>query len=546
MAEPNAIEVTLEDMPTVLDRDSEEELVADVDDLKVSEQLRDDSSKPKDPEPVAQEEPEREEKRDARSPVQLFPVPAVAVPVAPVPEGADAPKDSPKDKEAEKPPVVEPPKKDQQIAVKQQVKDKNQQDNPEARFIGDEANRVDEETVARITSHDQDDANPTPGGQHSSESKVPGNADETRIADSEDREGTDRAPGEGVADSKPGNDSQPPSATAATDAPGVPRVEPTAGGANRAAVKQQAGSPPVPVESPGGSDGADGSEPMVVDGDGDKGAFTLDPRKKGKASDAVRRERVPTAPRVMGLGVGANERGSRTSLSMNDAVAAVGVDELSRQRAADGERRRSLHRGSWNSSSLERWRAATENYVSSVKPGNQTALNTAQVPFATYLVHIHNRLHPVFADRFLGSLDGLPRNHPLNNYEMMARLEIVVEPEQGRVVKMGVIKTSGVTAFDVAALDSVHRSGPFGKAPSAIVSPDGKVYLHWEFHRNPIYACSTMNAYPYMLNVPAVEDVPKGPPSAPKPPPDPKERGPATGYLWRRGSFGRGSECRWG
>ena len=43
-----------------------------------------------------------------------------------------------------------------------------------------------------------------------------------------------------------------------------------------------------------------------------------------------------------------------------------------------------------------------------MKPGNQTALNTAAVPFASYLNGMHNRIHPIFADSFLGSLDGLP------------------------------------------------------------------------------------------------------------------------------------------
>jgi hypothetical protein len=105
-------------------------------------------------------------------------------------------------------------------------------------------------------------------------------------------------------------------------------------------------------------------------------------------------------------------------------------------------------------------------------------------------------------------------------------LEIVVEPNTGQVVKMGVTKTSGITGFDVGALDSVKRSAPFGKAPSAIISSDGNVYLHWEFHRNPIYACSTMNARPYMLNNPPAIDGPKEhPPREPKPPADPRERG---------------------
>ena len=80
---------------------------------------------------------------------------------------------------------------------------------------------------------------------------------------------------------------------------------------------------------------------------------------------------------------------------------------------------------------------------------------------------------------------------------------------------MGIVKTSGITAFDIAALDSVDRAQPFGPAPSAIVSADGNVYLHWEFHRDEVYACSTMNARPFLLNVPpANPNQPVQPPPA--------------------------------
>ena len=67
---------------------------------------------------------------------------------------------------------------------------------------------------------------------------------------------------------------------------------------------------------------------------------------------------------------------------------------------------------------------------------------------------------------------------------------------------------------------SVLRSAqPFGPAPGAIVSADGNVYLHWEFHRDEVFACSTMNARPFLLNTPG-----KGPsdPSQPPVPGQPK------------------------
>ncbi|HXS18178.1 MAG TPA: energy transducer TonB, partial [Polyangiaceae bacterium] len=157
---------------------------------------------------------------------------------------------------------------------------------------------------------------------------------------------------------------------------------------------------------------------------------------------------------------------------------------------------------------LERWRPALENYVANVKPGNQTALNTARVPFARYLNQIHQRLHELFADHFLGHLDQLPKEHPLNNQEMSTHLEIALSREDGRVVRMGITKSSGVTAFDVGALDSVERAAPYGPPPSSILSSDGNVYLHWEFHRRPEYACSTYFARPFIIDLGQTPTVP--------------------------------------
>jgi TonB family protein len=211
------------------------------------------------------------------------------------------------------------------------------------------------------------------------------------------------------------------------------------------------------------------------------------------------------------------------NLTPSNALAAVGRDQLSRELLADGERRRSKHRGSWHTVGIEKWRASIENYASSVKPGNQTALNAARVPFASYLNQIHNRLHPIFADSFLTSLDSLPSDHPLNKPDMKTNLEIVIDKDEGKIVKMGVTHSSGSTIFDVAALESVQNAAPFGKPPPIIVSPDGKVYLHWEFYRNPYYACSTYFAHPYILKV-APENAPSHLPAPSTPPFGPHER----------------------
>jgi TonB family protein len=128
-------------------------------------------------------------------------------------------------------------------------------------------------------------------------------------------------------------------------------------------------------------------------------------------------------------------------------------------------------------------------------------LGSAAVPFAHYAVAMHNRIHPIFTDQFMASLDKLPPTDPMNDKRIATTLEIVLDRD-GSILQMGVVKTSGITAFDMAALDSVQRAGPFGKAPDAILSYNGHVYMRWEFHRDPTVGCSTMNTLPIMLRPP--------------------------------------------
>jgi len=420
-------------------------------------------------------------------------------------------------------------KSDKRIAVKQHAKPK-QEDNPNARFIADEANKVDEEKVATQTAHDEDAENPTPGANKTAGPKDrTGDSERTKIADSDEHKGDkDKAPGEKGTEFEVQKDNKPidraQSATAVMAPPS--ETAPKAGGDGRAPSPMTSKETP-PQLAPGAQPAP---APEIVESP--NGASWFTPVRPGShaqkdpiagTTNQQKKTANPSAQQpTKWLGLGGNPGPGQVNLNLTNkgVVAVVGSDQLRKEREADGERRKSEHRGSWTASNFERWKNAIENYVSSVKPGNQTALNTAAVPFASYLNTIHNRIHPLFADSFLGSLDNLPKTHPLNSPRLITKLEIVVSPKEGRIVKMGIVRTSGITAFDIAALDAVHRAQPFGPAPGAIVSPDGNVYLHWEFHRDEVFACSTMHARPFMLNAP-----PKAPTEEPQPP-APAPRGP--------------------
>jgi hypothetical protein len=388
------------------------------------------------------------------------------------------------------------PDSKRRIAVRQHVKDKNQEDNPDAEFIGDEANKVAEQTRARITSTDQDDPSPSPGGPFAGPTEEPGNAESSRPGQSEESEGDPhRAPGPD-APPKVAHRHEPAPSPAWERAPSAPA--PSASG-------------PVP------NDRFAGNEQQPHD---ENGYLPSEPL----IEHPTHRRRLPPDPSRsklkdrMGLGAQALKDGDlNLNLSPETAQAAIGRDEIERMRSQDGQRRRAQHRGSSHARGIDRWRSAIENYVPSVKDGNQTALNTARVPFASYLNAVHNRIHPVFADSFLSSLDRLPGNHPMNQPNISTNLEIVLDRVEGRLVRMGVTKTSGVTAFDIGALESIYRAQPFGAPPREIVSPDGNVYLHWEFHRLPYYACSTYFARPFILKANPKPEPPAGDPPAPSP-----------------------------
>jgi len=462
------------------------------------------------------------------------------------PEKVEPPKVEPKKPEEKKPeeekkveptptPATPPPELTipKKIAVRQVVEDEKQPDNPNANFIADKANHVAQETQARITSNDQNDAKPTPGGEHSSPDKTPGDADNSRVMQSADKPGEkDHAPSE-----KPASEAEklallrPPAAEPVHQRAPTPAQDQT--GARTGADRAKTNPPPQEGQKAQAESKQSEASPEVANSE--NGRFTVPGPRQAMVDEAEAKARKarPLPKRrnrgdaLFGFGsTGTTANGINLNLMPRTAVAAIGADQLARERQIDGERRRSAHVGSWHPMDPSRWRSAIENYVPSVQLGNQTALNTAASAFGSYLSMIHNRIHPIFADSFLGSLDNLPAGHPMNNKDLSTEVEIVLDQESGNVVRMGVTKFSGITAFDVAALDSVKRAAPFGTPPREIVSPDGKVYLHWEFHRNE-YACSTLNARPFLLKAqPGTAPTEVKPPPAPSDPTEtsPRER----------------------
>ena len=448
------------------------------------------------PEPPKPEPPKEQPKPEPPKPKPPEPLkPLAPLPAAPAPQAP--------------PPPPPPPEVDHRQAIRQRVK-KDQEDNKTANRLADDANTVEKETVARARAQDVDSAKPSMGPSAGGPKDDIGNDKEQHSGSHENHKGDDKhAPGENKANANDAEHERPKPPVAPTPNPGQPPAAAQGKGGKGAAP-----APAAPPPSPGGAGPA---SPEVTAGD--KGSYTLDPANPGgdgKSRNPGRKRapspfESPVHVGALGLGGTGMPGGPQVNLNQAGVEAAVGAEQFQRERAADGAARRAAHRGKWEKNKFDKYRPAIENYEPSVQLDNTTSLNAARSPFATYIHTIHNRIHPIFAEEFLEFLNGLPKGHTLNQ-DLVTHLEIVLDKTSGKVVRRGVTKASGVTAFDIAALSAVDRAGPYGKAPDIIASPDDNVYLHWEFHRDPFDACTTRNARPYILkNAPKKATAPVGP-----------------------------------
>jgi len=165
--------------------------------------------------------------------------------------------------------------------------------------------------------------------------------------------------------------------------------------------------------------------------------------------------------------------------------------------AAVAKQEKSKHKGKF-AERKERVLSALENFINEVTPGNQTELNTRAAPFAQFIARMHRQIHEKWAFGFLTQMDMSFRDSPMNDLKLVAKLEIVLDGE-GNVDKIAMVRTSGSTGFDVAAISAVYDAAPFPTPPAAILSGNGKVYIHWKFHRNGD-ACGTPGVNYFILD----------------------------------------------
>jgi len=411
---------------------------------------------------------------------------------------AEPKKPEPKPEEPPKPvaavPVPDTSKPiESKLAVTQKTDDPNVPPPESSRFIAEENRRVEEETIASVRSLTENDEQPSASAPKSPDDQL-GNSQEEKPAELQNVEGEDsRIPDKREAKEKPQSPSQ----------LGEGREQDKA----VAHAPEKGGSPSqekAPREVAAGSEKVGGEEQTVViqDGSGSIRIRRVPPgHGPGDAGGESQKGARAEAPRDAGGRVGS---GANLKLSWSTFESTFGEKELREQRDAYLEQRRTKSRGGQREEDWRKFRAAVENFVDRVKPGNQTALNAAASPFAAYLAEMHRSIHREFAMRFLPSLPVV--GGAFSDPSLVTRLEIIVNND-GSLHQVGVVRTSGFTPFDYGAWNAVTKAAPFPQPPKRILSGDGRVYMRWDFYNNE-RQCGTFNAEPFILPNPGGDPKP--------------------------------------
>lgn len=381
------------------------------------------------------------------------------------------------------PPPEEEPNK---LAVTQKSDDPEVDAPEDARFVADENRRVDQETVARVRNMHRDDTEPDPGtAKEEKPADAPGAGDETEVADLQEVKGDERR----TADAREAQ-TRPEDASAASAGQRDAAAVPTPAVPEQVATAEQRAQQNAGVPETGG-------EPETVVIDDGLGTFVLHRPKVGSGPGTRGGQQPPgtrSAHRHARAGSAART-GANLNVSWNQFEQTFGEEKLRQERQAYVAQRKSKLQGSASGREWKKFRAAIENFVPNVKPGNQTALNAAASPFAAYLAAVHRRIHRTFAQSFLHNLP--MGGGPYDDMSLRTKLEIIINGD-GSLYKVGVVETSGFLPFDYGAFSSVQNAAPFSAPPRRILSGDGRVYVHWAFYRNH-RQCGTFNASPFIL-----------------------------------------------
>jgi len=125
--------------------------------------------------------------------------------------------------------------------------------------------------------------------------------------------------------------------------------------------------------------------------------------------------------------------------------------------------------------------SSTYDYLPDVKSGSETILNTAEFIYYSFYRRVELAIVPLWNSYIKTYLDSYADlKSALNAIEYISDVEIVLD-SNGNFETMRILKSSGISSFDLAPGDAFMQASPFINPPEGIVGQDGLIRMNWRF-----------------------------------------------------------------
>ena len=124
----------------------------------------------------------------------------------------------------------------------------------------------------------------------------------------------------------------------------------------------------------------------------------------------------------------------------------------------------------------------TDDYLKDVDQGLETLLNAREFKYYSYYNRIRRQLTQHWEPKVRSKLSAMFKQGRTiaSDTDRVTKL-IVILDKGGNLVKVQVLKESGVSDLDDAATEAFRSAAPFPNPPGGIIENDGTVKIRWDF-----------------------------------------------------------------
>ncbi len=124
----------------------------------------------------------------------------------------------------------------------------------------------------------------------------------------------------------------------------------------------------------------------------------------------------------------------------------------------------------------------TDDYIKDVDQGLETLLNAREFKYYSYYNRIRRQLSQHWEPKVRVKLSQMFKQgrQIAAETDRVTKL-IVVLDKSGNLVKVQVVRESGVSDLDDAATEAFQSAAPFPNPPTGIIEKDGTVKIRWDF-----------------------------------------------------------------